>query len=103
MSYFINKYFKSNIHLASKLQEKIETNTESNLKTLVTNLMNTLLLCVVFEDNDGDLPTTVTELYKNLIDCIWKRYCKRNEQEEKKYSVGNGNANIGKTSIKKSC
>ena len=82
MSY-INKYFGSNIDLAKKLQEKLQTKTENNLQTLATNPLNTLLLCVVFEDNDGNLPTTVTELYQNIVECIWKRYCKKKRPEEK--------------------
>ena len=80
---FIDKYFTSDIDLAQKLQEKIRTSTENNLQSLATNPLNALLLCVVFEDNKGDLPTTVTELYENIVECIWKRYCKRKRPEEK--------------------
>ena len=79
---FIDKYFTSNIDLAQKLQEKIRTSTENNLQSLATNPLNALLLCVVFEDNKGDLPTTVTELYENIVKCIWERYCKRKRPEE---------------------
>ena len=80
---YINKYFGSNIDLAKKLQEKLQTNTENNLQTLATNPLNTLLLCVVFEDNGGNLPTTVTELYQNIVECIWKRYCNKEGLDEK--------------------
>ena len=80
---YINTYFESDIDLAEKLQEKIETNTENNLRTLTTNPLNTLLLCVVFEDNGGNLPVTVTELYQNIVECIWKRYCKKEGLDEK--------------------
>ena len=80
---FIDKYFTSNIDLAQKLQEKIRTSTKNTLQSLATNPLNALVLCVVFEDNDGDLPTTVTELYENIVECIWKRYCKRKRPDEK--------------------
>ena len=83
---YINKYFGSNIDLAKKLQEKVKPKTENNLQTLATNPLNTLLLCVVFEDNGGNLPTTETELYQNIVDCIWKRYCKKKRPEEKDFS-----------------
>ena len=83
---YINRYFGNNIYLAQKLQEKIETSTENNLQTLATNPLNTLLLCVVFEDNRGNLPTTVTEIYQNIVECIWKRYCKKKRPEEKDIS-----------------
>ena len=85
MSY-INKYFGSSIDLAKKLRKKVRPKTENNLRTLATNPLNTLLLCVVFEDNGGNLPTTVTELYQNIVECIWKRYCKKKRPEEKDIS-----------------
>ena len=93
---FIDKYFTSNIDLAQKLQEKIRTSTENNLQSLATNPLNALLLCVVFEDNDGDLPTTVTELYENIIECIWTRYCKRKRPDEKAISFEIAMQTLGK-------
>ena len=93
---FTDKYFKSKIDLAQKLQEKIRTSAENNLQTLATNPLNALLLCVVFEDNNGDLPTTVTELYENIVECIWKRYCKRKRQEEKAISFKMAMQTLGK-------
>ena len=83
---YINKYFESDTDLAEKLQEKIETNAENNLRTLAMNPLNTLLLCVVFEDNGGNLPTTVTELYQTIVECIWKRYCNKEGLDEKDIS-----------------
>ena len=93
---FIDKYFTSNIDLAQKLQEKIRTSTENNLQLLATNPLNALLLCVVFEDNDGDLPTTVTELYENIVESIWTRYCKRKRPEEKAISFEMAMQTLGK-------
>ena len=93
---YINKYFGSNIDLAKKLQEKVKPNTENNLQTLATNPLNTLLLCVVFEDNDGNLPTTVTELYQNIVECIWKRYCKKKRPEEKDISFEMAKKTLGR-------
>ena len=93
---FIDKYFTSNIDLAQKLQEKIRTSTENNLQSLATNPLNALLLCVVFEDNDGDLPTTVTELYENIVECIWTRYCKRKRPDEKAISPEMAMQTLGK-------
>ena len=80
---YINRYFGSNIYLAKKLQEEIRTDTEKNLRTLATNSLNTLLLCVVFKNNGGNLPSTVTKLYQNIVECIWKRYCKKKGLDEK--------------------
>ena len=93
---FIDKYFTSDIYLALKLQEKIRTSTENNLQSLATNPLNALLLCVVFEDNGGDLPTTVTELYENIVESIWTRYCKRKRPEEKAISFAIAMQTLGK-------
>ena len=93
---YINKYFGSNIDLAKKLQEKVKPITENNLRTLATNPLNTLLLCVVFEDNGGNLPTTVTELYQNIVECIWKRYCKKKRPEEKDISFEIAKQTLGR-------
>ena len=93
---YINKYFGSKINLAKKLHEKIQTSTENNLQTLAMNPLNTLLLCVVFEDNGGNLPTTVTELYQNIVECIWKRYCKKKRPEEKDISFEIAKQTLGR-------
>ena len=93
---FIDKYFTSDIDLAKKLQKKIRTSTENNLQSLATNPLNALLLCVVFEDNDGDLPTTVTELYENIVESIWTRYCERKRPEEKAISFEIAMQTLGK-------
>ena len=93
---YINKYFGSKINLAKRLHEKIQTSTENNLQTLATNPLNTLLLCVVFEDNGGNLPTTVTELYQNIVECIWTRYCKKKRPEEKDISFETAMQTLGR-------
>ena len=93
---FIDKYFTSDIDLAKKLQKKIRTSTENNLQSLATNPLNALLLCVVFEDNGGDLPTTVTELYENIVESIWTRYCERKRPEEKAISFEIAMQTLGK-------
>ena len=93
---YINKYFGSNIDLAKKLQEKVKPITGNDLRTLATNPLNTLLLCVVFEDNDGNLPTMVTELYQNIVECIWKRYCKKKRPEEKDISFEIAKQTLGR-------
>ena len=97
---YINKYFGSNIDLAKKLLKKFRLKIENNLRTLATNPLNTLLLCVVFEDNDGSLPTTVTELYQNIVECIWKRYCKKKRPEEKDISFEMTKQTLGRLAYK---
>ena len=70
----ITRYFQDNKNnLAKRLIENLRT--DINIRTLATNPLNAVLLCVVFEDYGGKLPSTVTELYDNIVYCITKRYC----------------------------
>ena len=64
---YITKYFQDNDDpsLAGRLIENLKT--DDKLETLATNPLNTVLLCVVFEDYDGNLPSSVTELCDNII------------------------------------
>ena len=60
-----------------KLIEEMQQNTF--LHALRNNPLNLLLLCVIFEDYEGKLPTSRTELYQVIVQCLLRRYCtKRN-------------------------
>ena len=60
-----------------RLIEEMEQNTF--LHALRSNPLNLLLLCVVYEDCEGKLPTSRTELYQVIVQCLLRRYCaKRN-------------------------
>ena len=77
---YATRYFQdNNSSFAEGLIKNVET--DINLQTLATNPLNTLLLCVVFEDYGGQLPPTVTELYNEVIFCITKRYHEKCDSE----------------------
>ena len=60
-----------------RLIKEIQQNTF--LHALRNNPLNLLLLCVIFEDYEGKLPTSRTELYQVIVQCLLRRYCtKRN-------------------------
>ena len=60
-----------------RLIEEMQQNTF--LHALRSNPLNLLLLCVVYEDYEGKLPTSRTELYQVIVQCLLRRYCaKRN-------------------------
>ena len=60
-----------------KLIEEMQQNTF--LDALRNNPLNLLLLCVVYEDYEGKLPTSRTELYRVIVQCLLRRHCaKRN-------------------------
>ena len=45
------------------------------LHALRSNPLNLLLLCVVYEDYEGKLPTSQTELYQVIVQCLLRRCC----------------------------
>ena len=60
-----------------RLIEEMQQNTF--LHALRNNPLNLLLLCVVYEDYEGKLPTSRTELYQVIVQCLLRRHCaKRN-------------------------
>ena len=74
---YMVKYFEKKEEMAKNLMKKIR---ENNLRDIITNPLNTALLCAVFEDN-GDLPSTRSELYGKIILYILRRYFVKQEQE----------------------
>ncbi|XP_044176099.1 NACHT, LRR and PYD domains-containing protein 12-like [Acropora millepora] len=70
---YIRKYFKQDkAHLAEKLISKFLFHQE--LRELTQNPLNTLLLCVIFEDLEGVLPNSRTQLYMEIVLFILRRY-----------------------------
>ena len=74
---FIRRYFQQsdNQHLAETLIAKLRS---ENLYELTRNPLNTLLLCVIFEDLDGVLPNRRTELYIEMVLFVLRRYENKN-------------------------
>ncbi|XP_015776301.1 PREDICTED: protein NLRC5-like [Acropora digitifera] len=70
---YIRKYFKQDkAHLAEELISKISSHYE--YRELTQNPLNTLLLCVIFEDLEGVLPNSRTQLYMEIVLFILRRY-----------------------------
>ncbi|XP_044170560.1 NLR family CARD domain-containing protein 3-like [Acropora millepora] len=74
---FIRRYFQQsdNQHLAATLIAKLESD---NLYELTRNPLNTLLLCVIFEDLNGTLPNARTKLYIEIVLFVLRRYEEKN-------------------------
>ena len=93
---FIRKYFQHAEHLAEKLISKIyhrclqflfdedegkykyHSDNGKDLRELTKNPLNTLLLCVLFEDLEGTLPTNRTQLYVEIVLFILRRFESKN-------------------------
>ena len=76
---YVRRHFKTigQSPKGEKLIEEMQQNTF--LDALRNNPLNLLLLCVVYEDHEGKLPTSRTELYQVIVQCLFRRYCaKRN-------------------------
>ncbi|XP_022777464.1 uncharacterized protein LOC111318865, partial [Stylophora pistillata] len=77
---YIKKHFKSvdpqNLSKGERLIQAVKENIY--LDALKNNPLNLLLLCVVFEDFDGELPSNRTKLYQIIFRCLLRRYCSRN-------------------------
>ena len=77
---FIHKYFK-NINkelLAEKTIKMIwpplHSARSTDLGELAKNPLNTALLCVICEDFKGVFPTSRTQLYTEIVNCVLRRY-----------------------------
>ena len=56
-----------------KLIEEIKEN--QLLRDLQENPLNLLLLCIVYQDHEGKLPSSRTNLYQVIVVCLLRRYC----------------------------
>ena len=80
---YIRKHFNhlgpEHLSKGERLIKAIQEN--SFLHALPSNPLNLLLLCIVFEDYEGKLPSRRTELYQIIVRCILRRFCAKNKLE----------------------
>ena len=72
---FILKYFKDMKNLAEKLLSELRE--DKNLKDMAANPLNAALLCLICEEFQGVFPESETQLYEEIIQCILRRYRKK--------------------------
>ena len=74
---YIKKHFQNVGPKHSSKGETLVKEVKENtlLNALRNNPLNLLLLCVIYEDYDGKLPTSRTELYQVIVQCLLRRYC----------------------------
>ncbi|XP_015751533.1 PREDICTED: uncharacterized protein LOC107331457 [Acropora digitifera] len=81
---YIRRHFKiadpEHSSKGEKLIEEIKEN--ALLRDLQTNPLNLLLLCVVYEDYEGELPSSRTDLYHVIVVCLLRRYCAKHNVED---------------------
>ena len=83
---YIRRHFKiAGPEHSSKGQKLIEEIKENELlRDLQRNPLNLLLLCIVYEDHEGKLPSSRTNLYQVIVVCLLRRYCARHKVEASK-------------------
>ena len=84
---YIRRHFKVAGPDHSSKGEKLIKEIRGNalLRDLRTNPLNLLLLCIVYEDHEGKLPSSRTDLYHEIVVCVLRRYCaKHNVKASKK-------------------
>ena len=74
---YIRKHFK-NIETeqsfkGERLIEEIKRNRL--LQDFLSGRPNLFLLCLVYEDHEGELPSSCSDLYQTLVRCLLRRYC----------------------------
>ena len=83
---YIRKHFKIAAPEHSSKGEKLIEEIKQNalLQDLRTNPLNLLLLCVVYEDHEGELPSSRTDLYHVIVVCLLRRYCAKHNVKASK-------------------
>ena len=80
---YIRKHFKNVDPLHSPKGESLIKEIQENtlLHALRNNPLNLLLLCVIYEDYEGNLPSSRSELYQVIVQCLLRRYCAKHNLE----------------------
>eukprot|EP00058_Branchiostoma_floridae_P016548 XP_002602036.1 hypothetical protein BRAFLDRAFT_82625 [Branchiostoma floridae] len=76
---FIRKYFCQSPESASKLVKQLHSN--SNLAQIVVNPLCNLLICVLWDYNNKELPSSKAELYQDIVYSVAKRFCKKRDPD----------------------
>ena len=80
---YIRKHFKNVDRLHSPKGESLIKEIQENalLHALRNNPLNLLLLCVIYEDCEGNLPSSRSELYQVIVLCLLRRHCAKHNLE----------------------
>ena len=83
---YIRKHFRNVGPLHSSIGESLIKEIKENtlLHALRNNPLNLLLLCVIYEDYEGNLPSSRSELYQVIVLCLLRRHCAKHHLEAPK-------------------
>ena len=85
---YIREHFRNIVTGQSSKGERLIEEIKRNrlLQDLRNYRPNLFLLCVVYEDHEGELPSSSSDLYQTIVRCVLRRYCakqklKANEED----------------------
>ena len=83
---YIRKHFNNIGPMHSSKGENLVKEIKENtlLHALRNNPLNLLLLCVIYEDYEGNLPSSRSELYQVIVSCLLRRHCAKHNLEAPK-------------------
>ena len=83
---YIRKHFANIGRGHSTKGERLITEIKENefLHALRNNPLNLLLLCVIYEDYEGKLPSSRSKLYQVIVLCLLRRYCAKHNLQAPK-------------------
>ena len=86
---YIRRHFKNVGPGQSSKGEKLIEEIKDNklLRDLQKNPLHLLLLCVVYQDHEGKLPSSRTNLYQVIVVSLLRRYCARHNVKAGKEDV----------------
>ena len=83
---YIRKHFKNIVTEQSSKGERLIEEIKRNrlLQDLRSDSPNLFLLCLVYEEHEGDLPSSRSDLYQTLVRCLLRRYCAKQKLKANK-------------------
>ena len=81
---FIHKFFQGEGEQGAKIAQKLldKLNEDKSLTELIASPLNTALLCLLGEHSEGKLPESKTNLYREIVEDVLRRYRGKNNFPE---------------------
>ena len=79
--HYIRKHFKNTETEESSKGERLIEELIRNrlLQGFLSDRPNLFLLCLLYEDHEGQLPSSSSDLYQTIVRCLLRRYCAKQE------------------------
>ena len=84
---YIRKHFKNTETDESSKGERLIEEIKRNrlLQGFLSDRPSLFLLCLLYEDHEGQLPSSCSDLYQALARCVLRRYCDKQKLKNKQF------------------